>query len=274
MENKEHIAYIKQILYKENINYPFSPLGIARILINYINSVVFCMILIFFTTKIFRKKINNSLLLNEKKFFISGNILVLLASFISILIYLRSINIANPPIVFIAIASVIYSVLFFFIGSHSLRINLILEKQDNRQKQQRIKAITTQKESEEKQDFSILRDRLFVLFTEHEVFKNSDLRITDISSMLNTNRTYISTIINNEAGSDFRNFVNKFRVEYAKKTLQNPLKNYLSLAEIAEEAGFSSESSFYRIFRRNEGTTPNSYRLKNFNVVFNNIYIS
>ena len=78
--------------------------------------------------------------------------------------------------------------------------------------------------------------------------------------MLATNRTYVSRIVNEEMKTNFCDWVNSFRIEYVKETMEDPDFNHLSLLEIAEMSGFSSLSAFYRVFKEKEGVTPGKYR--------------
>lgn len=102
--------------------------------------------------------------------------------------------------------------------------------------------------------------RLLKLFEKEQVFKNADLKITDVASRLNTNRTYISSFINSEYNCSFSTFVNQYRVEEAKKVLLDEENNNFSLEHISTLAGFGSLHSFIRVFKDVTGTTPGRYR--------------
>ena len=52
-------------------------------------------------------------------------------------------------------------------------------------------------------------------------------------------------------------YINHRRVELAKKLLS---KGDISVEEIAYRVGYSSKSSFYRVFTRITGTTPSEYK--------------
>ena len=93
-----------------------------------------------------------------------------------------------------------------------------------------------------------------------DIFTNMDLRITDVSALLNTNRTYVSRIINDELKTNFSELINRQRVNYTKKMLVDCSADSYSLSQIAEMAGFSSNSSFYRIFKEKEGISPGDFR--------------
>jgi AraC-like DNA-binding protein len=102
--------------------------------------------------------------------------------------------------------------------------------------------------------------QLLKLFNEEQIYKNPDLKITDISSRLNTNRTYISTIINNDYACSFSTFVNRYRVEEAKKVLLNDKYSRFSLEHISTLIGFGSLHTYNRVFKEITGTTPSQYR--------------
>lgn len=105
-----------------------------------------------------------------------------------------------------------------------------------------------------------INTQLQVLFENKMIFKNKDLKISDIASQLNTNRTYISTFINNEYGCSFNTFVNKYWVEEAKKLITNDEYKNFSLDHIASLSGFGSLHTFIRVFKEITNTTPGRYR--------------
>ena len=112
--------------------------------------------------------------------------------------------------------------------------------------------------------FDELYEQMEQLLKEKQIFRNSDLRLNELAAMLGTNRTYVSRLINSKENTNFCDYINKHRINYAKKLLASEEKN-ISLQYIALESGFSNNSSFYRVFKKIEGTSPAKYR--------NNIYI-
>ncbi|MFV0471437.1 MAG: helix-turn-helix domain-containing protein [Paludibacteraceae bacterium] len=114
--------------------------------------------------------------------------------------------------------------------------------------------------TDDKTGYKDTREQLFRLFEYDEIFKNPELRITDVAFILGTNRTYVSRAINEETHSNFCEWVNEFRVKYAKKILADTETGDLPLSRIAEMSGFSSESSFYRVFKEKENISPGNYR--------------
>lgn len=105
-----------------------------------------------------------------------------------------------------------------------------------------------------------LDTRLIRLFEVDKIYEHTDLRITTVSQMLKTNRTYISKLINDEFGMNFNDFVNKFRVEKAKQLLGCKENKQYTMEYIAEKSGFGSVASFSRCFKGYEGITPGKFR--------------
>jgi AraC-like DNA-binding protein len=107
---------------------------------------------------------------------------------------------------------------------------------------------------------SKLNSDLAKLFEIEQQYKLPDLKITDIASRLNTNRTYISNFINTECGCSFSTYVNKYRVEEAKRLLSDKEYSGHTLEHISTLAGFGSLHSFIRVFKEIAGTTPGRFR--------------
>lgn len=160
----------------------------------------------------------------------------------------------------IAIPSLTHSLFLFFIGYVGYHQNFTVanffdDVNDYNKKLQIAKEI-----KQSTLENIITKKQLYDLVVENELYKNPELRITDLALMLATNRTYVSRIVNEEMKTNFCDWVNSFRIEYVKETMEDPDFNHLSLLEIAEMSGFSSLSAFYRVFKEKEGVTPGKYR--------------
>ena len=60
---------------------------------------------------------------------------------------------------------------------------------------------------------------------------------------------------------NFYDFINKYRVEEAKKLLIEDIHNYKILA-IAYEVGFNSKATFNRVFKKFTELTPSEFKEK------------
>lgn len=89
---------------------------------------------------------------------------------------------------------------------------------------------------------------------EKGLYKRKGLTIAELATTLGTNTKYISSCINTGAGCSFLDYVNGYRVRFAQKKLQETPQ--MRLSDIADAAGFASESAFYRNFKAVTGQTP------------------
>ena len=161
----------------------------------------------------------------------------------------------------IAIPSTTHSLFLFAIGFVGYNQNFTIVDFNNDL------ALSNAIDAEEKKEESELDEirlgllsQLDSLMKEKELFKNSDIRISDLVKILGTNRTYVSKLINEETGMNFCEWINGYRIAYAKHLLENPEYDELTMIAIAEMSGFSSRSVFYRAFKNSEGVSPGSYR--------------
>lgn len=105
-----------------------------------------------------------------------------------------------------------------------------------------------------------LREQLDLLMKTKQLFLQNTLRIDDVANVLRTNRTYLSQLIKELFGCNFSDYVNQLRVEYAQKLLAQTQGEDLN--QIAIESGFSSLSSFYRVFKKYVHRSPKEWVAK------------
>jgi AraC-like DNA-binding protein len=91
-------------------------------------------------------------------------------------------------------------------------------------------------------------------------YLDPDLTLPKLAKSFNVPTHHLSQVINEMHGSNFFDFINKFRVEEVKRKIQDPnFKNY-SLLGIALESSFNSKSVFNRAFKNLTGITPSKFR--------------
>lgn len=96
------------------------------------------------------------------------------------------------------------------------------------------------------------------LMDEQQLFRRSGLKLQDVADLLHSNRTYITECIKSARGMSFSQYVNTYRVNYAKELLLKDADRKISA--VATDAGFSTEVSFFRAFKTLTGLTPNEFR--------------
>lgn len=89
---------------------------------------------------------------------------------------------------------------------------------------------------------------------EEGLYKKKGLSIADLATTLGSNTKYISSCINAGAGCSFYDYVNGYRIRFAQQLMREDPRQKLS--DIADAAGFASESAFYRNFKLVTGETP------------------
>ncbi len=103
-------------------------------------------------------------------------------------------------------------------------------------------------------------DQLYILMQNDEIFLNRQLCIEDVAEMLQTNRKYLSQLINEKFGMNFNSYINKFRVHKARKLLIDPKYSNYTIEAIANESGFHSKATFNTAFKKIAGVTPSFLR--------------
>jgi YesN/AraC family two-component response regulator len=86
---------------------------------------------------------------------------------------------------------------------------------------------------------------------------DSDLTLNYIADKLHYNANYLSSIFRKETNMSFSDYLTHFRINKAKKWLE---ETDITVKEIAEKLNYNNSQNFIRSFRKVEGTTPGKYR--------------
>ena len=89
-------------------------------------------------------------------------------------------------------------------------------------------------------------------------YLHSDFQLMDLREVLPLNRSYLSQLINSEYGCSFYQWVNRLRIEEAKRLMRE--QPDLKIQDVADRCGFSSRRVFSQIFTRETGTTPTEWK--------------
>ena len=89
-------------------------------------------------------------------------------------------------------------------------------------------------------------------------YLQSDFQLMDLREVLPLNRSYLSQLINSEYGCSFYQWVNRLRIEEAKRLMRE--QPDLKIQDVADRCGFSSRRVFSQIFTRETGTTPTEWK--------------
>jgi AraC-like DNA-binding protein len=103
------------------------------------------------------------------------------------------------------------------------------------------------------------------IFTDFEnvikkMYLNPNLNLDDVAKEINISANYLSQIINNR-NINFNDYLNILRVERVKLMLKEENFSSYTITSIGLEAGFNSNASFYRAFKKHTNTSPSNYRI-------------
>ena len=101
--------------------------------------------------------------------------------------------------------------------------------------------------------------RLERLMQNDQVYKNNLFTREKMAELLGTNRTYLSQTINEQTGLTFTHYMNKYRIEEARRILADP-QDDTPIKAIAADLGFSSVTTFYTLFKAAVQMSPDQYR--------------
>lgn len=102
-----------------------------------------------------------------------------------------------------------------------------------------------------------LYERIKVFMTKEQPFLDEDFDMKDMAHALYSNKLYLSKTINTLSGRNFRQFVNYYRIEYAKSLMLKDPR--LHFNEVSDMSGFHTVVSFNMAFKVNTGRTPSEW---------------
>jgi AraC-like DNA-binding protein len=107
-------------------------------------------------------------------------------------------------------------------------------------------------------DTEVIYERLTYLMGVENIYKDFDLSLEGLAQMLSMTPHQLSQFMNERLGTNFRNYVNSYRIEEAKKILVSESdKNILT---ICYDVGFNSKSTFNHCFKKFTNSTPSEFR--------------
>ncbi|MNN40620.1 HTH-type transcriptional regulator YesS [compost metagenome] len=83
-----------------------------------------------------------------------------------------------------------------------------------------------------------------------------NLKLETLAGVLNYNNAYLGKLFKNATGEYFNTYLDKVRIEQAKRMLQEGMKVY----QVAEKVGYTNADYFHSKFKRYVGTSPSVYR--------------
>lgn len=101
---------------------------------------------------------------------------------------------------------------------------------------------------------------LIELMEKEKPFLDYELSLIKLAALLNTSPHLVSYCINTGFNENFYQFVNRYRIEEAKKMMLDPKMDHLNLIGIAYEVGFNSKTVFNTTFKKITHQTPSEFK--------------
>jgi AraC-like DNA-binding protein len=106
-----------------------------------------------------------------------------------------------------------------------------------------------------------LAEDLGLLMSREQLYKENDLKLETLAEKLNSNRHFVSQVINQYYKTNFFDFINANRIDEAKRLLVSD-NHEMNIIEIAYAVGYNNKVTFNTVFKRFTGVTPSEYRKK------------
>ncbi len=156
------------------------------------------------------------------------------------------------------------SLMVFYLGYHGIRQSYVYwDAQEGDDVLKKESENRYSKSGLSEKEAAIYKDRLLKIMHEKEPFLANNLTIRELAGQVGLTEHNISEVINVGVGMSFFDFINSYRVAEFKSRAVLPDNQKATLLSLALECGFSSKSSFNRIFKKNTGLTPSQF-LKSF----------
>lgn len=173
-------------------------------------------------------------------------------------------KVSETRILILVVVSLLLVVMFAGYIVYTIRLNrknrILFDKIRNQQQcDTKAQKVLEKVPDEELTKEQVLFRSLNALLAEKQLFIDSAIGRKELADMLGTNVTYLADAIKTcSQGMTVGEYLNRVRLVYAGNILvENP---NLPVDAVGEDAGFSSRSTYYRLFRDYYGMTPNEFR--------------
>jgi AraC-like DNA-binding protein len=103
-------------------------------------------------------------------------------------------------------------------------------------------------------------NKLKQLMEVEKIYRDVSLTLQSLAKTLSIHPHLLSRVLNEKLNRNFPDFINYYRIEETKEILKSPAGAGKKINNVAHDAGFNSMTSFYRVFKKYTGMTPNRYK--------------
>lgn len=107
-----------------------------------------------------------------------------------------------------------------------------------------------------------LKLKLASTMQQEKPYLDSALNLPTLAESIAVKEKELSELLHSGFESSFYAYVNQYRIEEVKRMLLDPTNQQFTNFAIAQQAGFSSKSTFFHLFKKHTGMTPGAYKKK------------
>jgi AraC-like DNA-binding protein len=176
-----------------------------------------------------------------------GLMFILMLTFYVIIHLMHNSDVASNQAL-VSVSFTMFGVFFWYLGLNGFR-------------QQPVYKTIIDEVVEYDEDARISRDQLVSYIEKFKPYRNPEISVFDFCYHFHTNRTYLAEAIKRNFNLNFRGLINYYRVQEAKGLIEKSVNQNKTpeLDVIAQQSGFSSYSTFFRVFKTESGVTPSDY---------------
>ena len=165
---------------------------------------------------------------------------------------------------FISVIPIVFMVMYLgyygTIQSKILLPDFLFDTIDNKNKGNEKTHTASKKYRYDQIEMRELTEALNDLMASDKPFLDEDLTLSALAHLLKVPDKKLSTLLNQNMGVSFYDFINSLRIEEVKRRMELSDADKYTLLAIAFDCGFKSKSSFNRIFKNITQLSPSDYR--------------
>ncbi len=107
-----------------------------------------------------------------------------------------------------------------------------------------------------KSQLQIFAKQLEKVMEDEKPYLDKKLSLNELAKLSKINSNDLSQLFNAYYQSSFYEFINRYRLGYLEKMILDPSNQQFKIMALAEESGFNSKATFYKVFKEKHQLTP------------------
>lgn len=104
-----------------------------------------------------------------------------------------------------------------------------------------------------------IKEKLNQVLEIDKIFLDEELNLTEMSDNIGITNKKLSELLNQHLNTNFYNLINDYRIKEVLEKFEKGDTTKFTIMSIANDCGFQSKASFYRIFKQKTGVSPSEY---------------